>query len=147
MQDFDLKQLEPFFFVALGMAALFFAALKKGRASALKDTGEKVEGNIYDIEQGFGSRTGFDSSVSKSDKITVRFVTKKGEWVTSELKQPFALFFTGQYKPGDKIDVYYDPINPSAFYTDTRQSELINRVLIAFVGIIFCLIGLAKFRS
>jgi hypothetical protein len=37
------------------------------------------------------------------DKVTVGFVTKSKEWVTADIEQAFATFFTGQYKPGEKV--------------------------------------------
>ena len=144
MQDFDFKQFEPFLFLLIGLVAVLIPIIKKNPSVSLKDTGERVEGIIYKLEQGTNRNSDFEKSSSIMDKVTVRFVTKKDEWITSEVKQPFALFFTRQYKPGDKVDVYYDPINPSNFYVDTKQSELAARIIIAVVGLIFCLIGLYK---
>jgi Protein of unknown function (DUF3592) len=144
MQDFDFKQWEPFLFLLIGLVAFLIPIIKKNRSISLKETGERVEGIIYELEQNTNHHSDADHTSSVMDKVTVRFVTKKEEWITAEIKQPFTLFFTGQYKPGDRIDVYYDPINPSNFYVDTKQSELIARVIIAIVGLFFCLIGIYK---
>ncbi len=76
------------------------------------------------------------------NKVTVRFVTKEQEWITGEMKQEFAIFFTGQYKAGETVDVYYDPAKPSNFFIETGQSENKARLFIAAIGMIFCLIGL-----
>ncbi|MBG9377278.1 DUF3592 domain-containing protein [Panacibacter sp. DH6] len=147
MQDFDFKQFEPFLFLIIGLVAVIISTIKRNRSISLKDTGERVEGIIYKLEQSGNRNSDLESSSSTMDKITVRFVTKKQEWITSEIKQPFALFFTGQYKPGDKVEVYYDPTDPANFYVDTKQSELVARIVITVVGLIFCLIGLYKLCS
>lgn len=144
MEDFNLKQFEPYLFLLTGLGVVIYALFKSNRSTNLKYTGEKVEGIVYELGQAPNSKSDFESTSPVMDKVTVRFVTKKKEWITSDLKQPFALFFTGQYKPGDKLDVYYDPGNPSNFYVDSKQSENAVRILFAVVGLTFCLIGLYK---
>ena len=81
------------------------------------------------------------------DKVTVRFVTKNKEWITGNLKQEFAIFFTGQYKIGESVEVYYDPKNPSDFFVDTKQSGKTGRLLLAAIGVIFFLIGVYQLFS
>jgi len=137
-----LTQFEPYFFLLIGLATLLYSILKKTNRSSLKDSGEKSEGIVYELGQAPNYTTDYNRPSNVKDKVTIRFVTKKDEWITADINQPFALFFTGQYKPGKKVDVYYDRENPSTFFVDTKQSETLARVLVALIGLIFCSVSL-----
>jgi hypothetical protein len=141
MNDLNLKQYEPYLFLAFGLLLILSAVFKKGKSTELKNTGEKVEGIIHELGQAPNYNSSIDSFSDVKDNVTVRFVTKEQEWITADVKQPFALFFTGQYKPGDKVDVFYDLKNPSNFYIDTKQSETLGRIVVAAAGIVFTSIG------
>ncbi len=52
------------------------------------------------------------------------------------------MFYYRQYKVGDKVKVYYDKNNPSNFYVETKQSEMIGRLMFAAIGLGFFLVGL-----
>ena len=124
---------------------MVIAAFWQSSKSNLKQTGVPVEGIIF--EQSFDNsfNRSFDnfSSFTK-DKITIRFVTQTGEWIMGVIKQNFGVYYTGQYKNGDAVKVYYDKDNPSNFYVDTKQSEYVGRLVIGLVGLIFLSIGLYK---
>lgn len=144
MQSLDFSQYEPMLFVVVGLIALLIPIIKRDSALKLKESGVKAEGIIYKQEIDSRNNSDFENSSSSMDKVIVRFVTKDSEWITSEIKQPFALFFSGQYKPGDKVDIYYDPKKPTDFHLDTKQSDLAGRILFAIIGLIFFFIGLYK---
>ena len=121
------------------------SAFWESTKSKLKQTGIAVDGIVF--EQGFDNsfNQSFDNSSSfTKDKVTIRFVTQTGEWITGVIKQDFQVFYTGQYKNGDTVKVYYDKDNPSDFYVDTKQSELTGRLVFGSVGLIFLLVGLYK---
>ena len=82
----------------------------------------------------------FDNNVN--DKVIIRFVTRKQEWITGPIDQDFKIFFTGQYKDGDTVKVYYNPTLPSEFYVDTKQSELVTRIIGGLTGTCLTIIGL-----
>jgi hypothetical protein len=143
MAEFDFTQIEPFIFLAAGLGCILMSLFLKNSLKSLKVTGEKAEGIIYKLEKttpnpGPG---GFSSGI---DSVTIRFVTKTGEWITSQVSRSFASFFTGQYKAGQPVIVYYDPAKPTNFYLETGQSELVGRITIAIVGLVFMTIGLYK---
>ena len=110
---------------------------RKRKTEELTFRGEKTEGIIFELES---SGAGYNNSRIK-DKVTVRFVTKSKEWITAEIKQESAIFYTGQYKPGEKVDVYYDPLDPENFYVGTKQSETKNRLLMFVIGMVFLSVG------
>jgi hypothetical protein len=133
MPELDFKEFQPYLFIIGGLSLIVIALLKKASKSHLKQSGLKAEGIVFALE-GNGDNV--------KDKVTVRFVTEDKEWITGDINQEFASFFTGQYKKGQSVDVYYDPKNPSHFFVDTKQSETISRVVFAVVGLGFSLIGL-----
>lgn len=137
MSDFDFSKLQPLIFTLLGVIVLLIAIFKRTKSN-LKTIGLRTEGIVYTL----GCSNNSDDSSNIKDKITVRFVTNKKEWITGNIKQDFAVYFTKQYKEGETVDVYYDPANPSNFYVDTKQSEITGRILFAIIGLIFCAIGL-----
>ena len=143
MEDLNLKQFEPYIFILIGIGAILFSLLKKTKLSALKNSGEKVEGVVYELGQAPGYNTNYDLPINNvKDKVTIRFLTKEKKWITGDIKQPFALMFTGQYTAGQKVDVYYDREDPSKFFVETKQSENLARIFVAGVGLIFCSVGL-----
>ena len=127
---------QSYIFVVLGLVALIFPAFVESTKSKLKQTGIRVDGIVFE--------QGFDNSSFTKDKVTIRFVTQTGEWITGIIKQDFQVFYTGQYKNGDTVTVYYDKDNPSDFYVDTKQSELKGRLVFSLVGLVLLLIGLYK---
>ena len=136
---------QPYIFLFVGLIVLGLSAFWESTKSKLKQTGITVDGIVF--EQGFDNsfNQSFDNSSSfTKDKVTIRFVTQTGEWITGVIKQDFQVFYTGRYKNGDTVKVYYDKDNPSDFYVDTKQSELTGRLVFGSVGLIFLLVGLYK---
>lgn len=145
MEENIFSEYYPYVFLVAGIIFIAFSIFWESKNSNLKQTGICVEGIIFDqdIEQSF--KWGLDTSnnyTSVKDKITIRFLTKKQEWITGTIAQGFRLFYNGQYKDGEKINVYYDLHNPSNFYVDTKQSETTGRLISGLVGLLFFIIGL-----
>jgi Protein of unknown function (DUF3592) len=139
----DILYIKPLLLVFIGIAGILYSIFKKTKNRALKDAGTETEGIIFTQNREQKAFTGINPyKPDIMNKVTVRFVTQKKEWITAEIKQDFATYFTGQYKQGDKVVLYYDPFDPKIFYVDTKQSELIGRILIAVVGIGLLLAGL-----
>lgn len=132
----------PYILITIGIVALVFSIFQKSSQKNLKDSGVLVEGIIFN--QDFdNSSLSFDNYARHvKDKITIRFVTKNGEWITEDIKQDFGVFYSGQYKNGDKVNVYYNKDNPKKFYVDIKQSELIGKLVFALVGLVLISIGL-----
>ncbi len=141
--DLSIQELLPFFFIGIG---LFFIALaflgKKKNSHTLQTTGIKAEGIVYSVEQNTRRQKADIELPVVYDGVTVRFTTEKGEWITEKIQQDFSLFFTGQYKNGQKLELYYDPENPRNFHVVTGQSPLIARTLFLIVGLAFLVYGI-----
>ena len=93
-----MTELELYIFTAAGLIALSISVLWPSTNSHLKKTGIPVDGIVF--KQGFENTnsSSFDNSFGQiNDKITVRFVTHTGEWITDVIKQDLKIFFTGQY--------------------------------------------------
>jgi hypothetical protein len=145
IENFSVQEIWPYLWILMGFAIVAFAVLKKDKLAHLKIDGEKAEGIIFEISSepkvGWTS-VEFNSNIK--DAVTVRFVTKNKEWITSLIKQDFAVFYAGQYKVGQKLDVYYDPKNPTDFIVDTGQSQKISKLVFIIVGLLICMVGLYK---
>ena len=147
MDDFSFKELQPYFFILIGLVSVLFAIFKKSDKSNLKNTGQKAEGIIYALEQNSNSYNSYTQNYNIKDKVTIRFLTLDKQWITGDLKQDFALFFTRQYKEGDTVDVFYDPKEPSNFFVETRQSEKTSRIILVAIGIVLGSVGLYQLIS
>lgn len=131
----------PYIFIASGIAIILYALLKRSNSNSLRETGEMAEGIVFELgtkppSVNFGSSDNFNTTGTQ-EVVTVRFVTKKMEWITAEMNQEFVLYGLGQFKAGEKVTVYYDPSNPYNFFVDTKLSEKTIRILIVIFGILF----------
>ncbi len=131
----------PYLSITYGLGSILYCLLTDTKYEKLKKTGLKAEGIIFDLDYDTNPITSFNDSNIK-DEVTVRFVTKDKEWITGKIKQPFALYITNQYKPGEKVIVYYDPNNPSDFFLDSKQSEFFGRLFVLITGILTLTLGL-----
>jgi hypothetical protein len=147
MDDFTFKEIQPFIFLLIGLGSVLFAIFKKSNKANLKNTGQKAEGIIYALDQSSNSYNSNSQNLSIKDKVTVRFLTMDKQWITGDLEQEFAAFFTRQYKEGDTVDLYYDPEEPSNFFVDTRQSEKTSRIIFVAIGIVLGSVGLYQLLS
>jgi hypothetical protein len=131
-------------FILFGVVVIIIAILKPDRKKYLKKNGIKTEGVIFSItkQENLGTRSSDDYSVS--DSVEVRFTTKEQAWITGRLTQDFELYYTGQYKNGEKVTVYYDQADPNKFLVDTKQSVISARIFILLAGLLFLSIGIYK---
>lgn len=145
MKQNILSQYLPYIFFLIGLILVAVSIFYKSEKAKLKQTGLVADGIVYEQENGINiSVLPNNSYQSANKKTTIRFVTQKEEWITGMIQQDFQMFYTGQYKNGDAVKVYYDPNNPSNFYVDTKQSEGTARFFMAITGLIFIIIGLYK---
>lgn len=141
-----MAEIQTYIILFAGLVALAIALFYPSKNEALKKKGIKAEGIVFDAES---RRMGFDYELDATIKnvITVRFLTREKEWITGLLNQDFALFYRRQYRPGDKLDIYYDPEDPKTFYVDTGQSEFLVRIILAVAGLLFTGIGLFRYLN
>ena len=141
MNQNNFAEYQPYIFLAIGLIVLAVSIFWVPKENKLKQTGIPVDGIIFEG----GNNQSFDNSYN--DKIVIRFVTQNQEWITGAIQQDFATFYTGQYKNGEKVKVYYDKDNPSNFYVETKQSELLGRVIGILVGLVFIVVALYRLLS
>lgn len=141
MEDFDLKVFQPYLFLLIGLGSVLLALFKKSSKAILKATGHKAEGIIYALDRCPNQSSDTETSNIK-DKVTVRFLTKDQKWITADIRQDFAAFYSKQYQLGETVEVYYDPKDPTSFIVDTKQSEVMARGGFVLIGAIFCVVGL-----
>ena len=73
-----------------GLILLIVSLFRNSSKSRLKETGIPVEGIVF--EQGFEETINVSSDFFSpvKDKITIRFVTLSGEWITEAINQDFS---------------------------------------------------------
>ena len=132
-----MTEYSSYLFLLVGLIITTYALLLKPSKETLKATGKKAEGIVF--SQGSQSNiSSFDSTDFNSnikDKVTIRFVTENEEWITGDIKQEFAIFYSRQYKDGEKVTVYYDPKKPADFYIDSKQSPQLVKIAALVVGL------------
>lgn len=139
----DINPFLPYIFIVIGFGIMIYGFFKKTTTHILIKTGIKAEGIIYELKgKSSGTSTFFNNIVY--DKIIVRFVTNKLEWVTAEAQNESGLFYSGQYKIGERVEVMYDPDDPNRFIIITKQSENNARLFAIVTGLIFIIAGLFK---
>src|SRR5688572_23737768 len=98
--------------IALGVGCILYALLANAYRKFVLTKGEKAEGIVFEVE-GRRSPTliiGTSDYADYSDysqKVTIRFVTKKLEWITVDIDKSRAKFSfrkTVWYKQGDKLN-------------------------------------------
>ena len=141
--------MENYLLLLFGLILIGYALFKPTPYEWLMKKGKQAEGIIFsqEGESGFSLMDSRDTGSNINTKVTVRFTTEKQEWITGEIRQEFAFFFTNQYKPGEKIIVYYNPDRPSEFYVDTKQSEFAGRLIVILGGLVSIGIGLYRIFS
>ena len=138
-----MDDLIPYLFIFIGLVVLVLSFFRTtDNKSALKNSGIKAEGIIFRID---GSQNRSTTSLGMhNSEVQVRFVTKSMEWITAPLRQDFQVSFAGQYKQGDKVDVYYNPSSPNEFFVDSKQNPLFGKLIFIVVGLVLIVIGLWK---
>lgn len=150
MDNANFNQYLPYVFLVIGLVLICISIFAKSYKAGLKETGVPVEGIIFEqTRENFTvSVADTDNSSNVNDKITVRFVTLEEKlWITAPIDQGFQFFLTGQYKIGDKVDVYYDKMNPYNFYVDMQTTDKIGKIVFGVAGVIFLAIGVFNLFS
>ena len=133
----------PYIFIVVGLGIMLYGFLKKTTTATLIENGKKAEGIIFEMKSRSSGKLSFFNSIAY-DKIIVRFVTDKLEWITAEVQNEFGLFYSGQYKIGESVEVMYDPHDPKKFIIITKQSESNARLFAIIGGLIFIIAGIFK---
>jgi len=132
----------PYIFILIGIAFILIGVLVKSNLERLSKTGERCEGIVFQL--GYKDSIGPRSDTITKDKITIRFVTQKNEWITEDLDTNFMITRFGQFKEGQTVPVIYDPTNPVDFALDIKQSPRTIKTLFAFIGIVLVGVGIYK---
>jgi len=134
------QSIVPYIFILLGIAFILLPFLVKPAIERLAKIGERCEGVVFQLDYRDTNDVMRTDSITK-DKITIRFVTQKQEWITADLDTSFMVLYPGRLKEGDTVPVIYDPNNPSDFTIETKQSPGRMKILFALGGAVFLIAG------
>jgi hypothetical protein len=143
MPEALLQPYTPYLLIAFGILIFLFSMFYKPAKNKLFETGESVEGIVFEGSSNFSS--GVNSAHSANDTIIIRFVTRQKEWITGPIEQDFQLSYPGQYKKGDMVTVFYNKDKPTEFVVQIKQPQWLGRLIPAIMGIIITGIGIYKF--
>lgn len=133
----------PYTHISIGIILILVSAFYKSGAERLAKTGKRCEGIIFKLNYS-DSNSYNESDTRTKNKITVRFVTQKEEWITGDLNTDFMITWTGQLKEGQAVPVLYDPNNPADFTIETKQSPQLVKIIFVFAGVILTAVGVYK---
>src|SRR5450432_938893 len=128
MYEPDYSIYLPYLLLAGGAFLTGMACFYQPKKNKLKETGIAVDGIVFEQGSGSTALSFTDTGNQVNERVVIRFVTKDLQWITAPIKQDFTTFYTSQYKDGETVKVFYNPLNPSDFIVDTRQSELLTRI-------------------
>ncbi len=138
---------EPFLLILLGATFLVTAFFSKSKHLGLEQTGEVVEGIIFECEE-VTFDSGNRSIHSNKPSATVRFVTKTKEWITEPITwDNISVSYTGQFKEGQKVTIIYDPKNPKDFIVKQNVSRSVTKLISGIIGAGLLIVGLYKLLS
>ena len=136
-----------FFAIAIGMGLILYSLLANAFRKLFLKKGEIVPGVIYDVETVIQTRIAIGDTYNdfrKADKVTVRFTTKKQEWITADLDRPFWWIIgrRGLYRQGERVLVIYQPGNPYNFEIVRLKTSETEKIVFAIAGLVFIAVGI-----
>lgn len=136
-----------FIAIGIGMVCILYAALGNFVRKLFLTKGEVVQGVVFDVEPQVNMYIGVGSDYDdfrNFDKVTIRFTTKKDEWITADLDSSSGFFIRtrGWYKQGDKLLVIYKPHNPYDFYVVSPKTSKTEQIVFAVAGFVFIAVGI-----
>lgn len=112
-------------YLIFAILCFIFPFLPKPRFWAFRQHGERCEGKIHRVFYAYNDEGG-----KTVDRITVQFMSKGGELVTSDLVISGVGFWM-LFKEGDLVRVIYDTTDPIRFtLTELPSDPLVNAVCI-----------------
>jgi hypothetical protein len=107
--------------IAFGLGAMAYAFFMDSPKGKLKETGLEANGIIFTQDRDYKIFRLLNSN-NVNDAVTIRFVTEKKEWISGLIDQPFQMFYTWQYKNGEKVK-FIMTRTIRQFLFDTKQSN------------------------
>ena len=135
----QLQHYLPLILFVAGLAAILYALFQTKENEEWLSQAKTAEGIIFSQHSdGRGDDT-------LNNIITVRFVTEELEWITATVKQQMAIYYTGQYKEGEKVQLMYNPQNPQQFKLLTKQNPVLAKTVFIIIGLLLMAIALLKY--
>lgn len=136
----------PYLLLLAGSILIAVAFLYDPPVNVLTKTGILTEGVVFSKEyDGHIERpTVYPLEYTVYSKLTIRFTTKDQEWITADRSPEFSNHYSGQFKEGDRVQLYYEEQNPRNFYVVAKQSITLKRILGALIGVGLLTVGIFR---
>jgi hypothetical protein len=119
----------------VGVALIIFGYYKRNERRKIMETGIKVEGIAFGIDEEFINQ-------SWSYYPVVRYSTLEKEWVTERYN--IASSLSSYYKQGDKVSVIYDSNDSKKFIIDDTGTKVLGPALMA-VGCVIIIFTIVQY--
>jgi hypothetical protein len=130
-------------FSLVGIVLVTIAIFTKQKPKPIFDKVLPAEGTIIDL--GILQPRPFKKirySEPVYTQVTVEFLTNSNQIVKGEIDTNLTLFYSGQYKKGDKVNLVYNAEKPTQFIIISLQSTNTARLIMIISGLFLLMTGI-----
>ncbi len=130
-------------FSLVGTLLVVLALFRKKKPKPFFLNALKAQGTVIDL--GVSQPRSFKKrrySTPAYTQVTIEYLTNTQQKIQGDIDTDFTLFYSGQYQKGDKVNLLYNPENPTEFIVTSLQSTLIAKLIMLVVGICLLLTGI-----
>ncbi|NOY69315.1 MAG: DUF3592 domain-containing protein [Deltaproteobacteria bacterium] len=120
-------------FVVIGCVLCYFGIYLYNKNNALRATGIVTKGAVLRLETHRTSSTGNEKIIVP----VIGFTTKAGKTITFNGSMNNKSLLTKSYKPGENVEVVYDPHDPSNAKVNAFAEFWFAPLLLLFIGAAF----------
>lgn len=131
-------------FAVAGILFIMTAIFAQKKNKPFFDNALPAEGTVIDV--GIRQPRPFKKirySAPTYTQVTIAFTTNTNQLIQSDIDTNLTLFYSGQYKKGDKVSLLYNPEKPTEFIVTTSQAASMARFILLAIGIFLLLTGIS----
>lgn len=130
-------------FSLAGIVLIVIVIFTKHKPQAFFHNALQTEGTVIDLSIGqprpFKKRRFSEPAYTQ---VTVEFMTTANQPVQVEIDTNLTLFYSGQYKIGDKVNLLYNSEKPTDFIVTSLQSTKTAKLIMIVTGLFLMLTGI-----
>ena len=135
-------------FSLVGITLVITGIFAKNKPKPFFDIALQAEGTVIDV----GIRQPRPFKIRRFSEpaytaVTIEFLTKSCQSVQGDIDTNLNLFYSGQYKIGDKINLLYNPEKPAEFIVSSLQSTKTAQFIMIVTGLFLMLTGIGMILS
>lgn len=135
-------------FSLVGITLVIIGIFAKQKPKPFFDLALQAEGTVIDVgirqPRPFKIRRFSEPAYTE---VTVEFLTDSCQSVQGDIATNPTLFYSGQYKIGDKVNLLYNPEKPTEFIVTSLQSTKTAKLIMILTGLFLMLTGIGMILS